>query len=208
MSEEQLKETILHLRLELDHEREERNYFQLERDKINTFWEITKKELPENCRHRSWKIGRQNSETRIVRWRSLRSAIRSRSRFTNKRCVQQLLIVRALIPTIVREQVKHLLYEHQNNVAQLKEAGRFRPFLRVLACTDEDASAGEMALKLQQEEHRQHEAESKRDKRSLKLELKELELAHEDAIRELKQVPTLVAVSYTHLRAHETLMNL
>ena len=65
-----------------------------------------------------------------------------------------------------------------------------------------------MALKLQQEEHRQHEAESKRDKRSLKLvckelemtlkmvlatatsalqELKELELAHEDAIRELKQ---------------------
>jgi len=95
--------------------------------------------------------------------------------------------VRALIPTIVREQVKHLLYEHQNNVAQLKEAGRFRPFLRVLACTDEDASAGEMALKLQQEEHRQHEAESKRDKRSLKLELKELELAHEDAIRELKQ---------------------
>jgi len=67
-----------------------------------------------------------------------------------------------------RPKVKHLLYEHQNNVAQLKEAG-------------------EMALKLQQEEHRQHEAESKRDKRSLKLELKELELAHEDAIRELKQ---------------------
>ena len=28
-----------------DHEREERNYFQLERDKINTFWEISKKEL-------------------------------------------------------------------------------------------------------------------------------------------------------------------
>jgi len=40
---------------------------------------------------------------------------------------------------------------------------------------------------LQHEEHRQHEAESKKDKRSLKLELKELELAHEDAIRELKQ---------------------
>ena len=31
------------------------------------------------------------------------------------------------------------------------------------------------------------ESESKKDKRSLKLELKELELAHEDAIRELKQ---------------------
>lgn len=43
MSEEQLKETISLLRSELEHEREERNYFQLERDKINTFWEITKK---------------------------------------------------------------------------------------------------------------------------------------------------------------------
>lgn len=43
LSEDQLKETIVHLRAELEHEREERNYFQLERDKINTFWEITKK---------------------------------------------------------------------------------------------------------------------------------------------------------------------
>ena len=33
------------MRGELDKEREERNYFQLERDKINTFWEISKKEL-------------------------------------------------------------------------------------------------------------------------------------------------------------------
>ena len=38
-----LKDTIAHLRSELDHEREERNYFQLERDKINTFWEISKR---------------------------------------------------------------------------------------------------------------------------------------------------------------------
>lgn len=29
---------------ELDKEREERNYFQLERDKINSFWEITKRQ--------------------------------------------------------------------------------------------------------------------------------------------------------------------
>merc|ERR1712054_301574 len=48
-------------------------------------------------------------------------------------------------------------------------------------------SEGETALKLQQDEHRQREAELKKDKRSLKLELKELELAHEDVIRELKQ---------------------
>ena len=40
---------------------------------------------------------------------------------------------------VYKQKVKHLLYEHQNNVAQLKEAS-------------------EMALKLQQEEHRGREA--------------------------------------------------
>ena len=48
-----------------------------------------------------------------------------------------------------------MLYEHQNNVSQLKEEQ-------------------ERALKLQLEEHRLRESESKKDKRSLKLELKEL----------------------------------
>jgi len=47
--------------------------------------------------------------------------------------------------------------------------------------------AGELALKLQLEEHRSREAKSKKDQRGLKLELKELELSNEDAIRELKQ---------------------
>merc|ERR1711871_1834698 len=117
------QENFDQLRRELDHERMERNYFQLERDKINTFWEITKKELEE----------RHQVEIKVY-----------------------------------KQKVKHLLYEHQNNVATLK-------------------SEGEAALKLQQDEHRQREAELKKDKRSLKLELKELELAHEDVIRELKQ---------------------
>lgn len=35
------------IREELDREREERNYFQLERDKIHTFWEITRRQLEE-----------------------------------------------------------------------------------------------------------------------------------------------------------------
>lgn len=37
----------MRLRDVLDREREERNYFQLERDKINTFWEVTKRQLEE-----------------------------------------------------------------------------------------------------------------------------------------------------------------
>jgi hypothetical protein len=44
-SPEEMKEGLALLRGELEHEREERNYFQLERDKVNTFWEISKKEL-------------------------------------------------------------------------------------------------------------------------------------------------------------------
>lgn len=43
----QLQEHITRLRKELDREREERNYFQLERDKIHTFWEITRRQLEE-----------------------------------------------------------------------------------------------------------------------------------------------------------------
>ena len=35
------------MKKELDTEREERNYFQLERDKINAFWEISKRQLDE-----------------------------------------------------------------------------------------------------------------------------------------------------------------
>lgn len=35
------------MREELDRERSERNYFQLERDKVNTFWEISKQQLEE-----------------------------------------------------------------------------------------------------------------------------------------------------------------
>lgn len=44
-SVEELTEAVTLLRGELEHEREERNYFQLERDKVSTFWEISKKEL-------------------------------------------------------------------------------------------------------------------------------------------------------------------
>ena len=46
-SARQVEEHIGRIREELDREREERNYFQLERDKIHTFWEITRRQLEE-----------------------------------------------------------------------------------------------------------------------------------------------------------------
>merc|ERR1712054_255214 len=140
MNEEALREKVVFISAELDHEREERNYFQLERDKVNTFWEITKKELEDR-----------------------KAELRNKDREMEELEERHLVEVK-----VYKQKVNHLLYEHQNNVAQLKEEQ-------------------ERALKLQLEEHRSREAESKKDKRSLKLELKELELAHEDAIRELKQ---------------------
>ena len=39
---------MVRLREEVDREREERNFFQLERDKVNTFWDITKRQLEES----------------------------------------------------------------------------------------------------------------------------------------------------------------
>jgi len=137
---EQLLDKVRGIEEDRDHEREERNYFQLERDKINTFWEISKKELED-------------------RKAELRNKDREMEELEERHQVEI---------KVYKQKVKHLLYEHQNNVSQLKEEQ-------------------ERALKLQLEEHRLRESESKKDKRSLKLELKELELAHEDAIRELKQ---------------------
>lgn len=43
----QLEDHIIRLREELDREREERSYFQLERDRIQAFWEISKRSLEE-----------------------------------------------------------------------------------------------------------------------------------------------------------------
>ena len=38
---------MVRLRDELDREREERNFFQLERDKVNGYWDISKRQLDE-----------------------------------------------------------------------------------------------------------------------------------------------------------------
>jgi len=61
------------------------------------------------------------------------------------------------------------LYEHQNNISELK-------------------AEGTVALKLAQDENRGNELELRKDKRSLKVELKEQQLAHEDVIKNMKKV--------------------
>lgn len=87
-----MEEHIVRLREELDREREERNYFQLERDKVNTFWEITKRQLEEK------KAEMRNKE-------------REMEEAEEKHQVEI---------KVYKQKVKHLLYEHQNNIAELK----------------------------------------------------------------------------------------
>ena len=70
---------------------------------------------------------------------------------------------------VYKQRVKHLLYEHQNEITVLK-------------------TESELSLKLEQDDHRVGEAELKSDRRSLKLDLKEMELSHEDYLKSLKQV--------------------
>ncbi|XP_077428301.1 dynein regulatory complex subunit 4-like isoform X4 [Vanacampus margaritifer] len=47
MSKEQLEEHVTRLRDELEREREERSFFQLERDQIRSLWEVSKRHLDE-----------------------------------------------------------------------------------------------------------------------------------------------------------------
>ncbi|XP_010877654.2 dynein regulatory complex subunit 4 [Esox lucius] len=139
MSKEQLEEHIVRLREELDREREERNYFQLERDKIHTFWEITKRQLEEK-----------------------KADLRNREREMEEAEERHQVEIK-----VYKQKVKHLLYEHQNSISELK-------------------AEGVVSNKLMQNEHNELEKELCKGMRTLKVDLKEQELANENLIKGLK----------------------
>lgn len=72
-------------------------------------------------------------------------------------------------PQVYKQKVKHLLYEHQNNLTELR-------------------TEGTVSMKLAQKDHRAQELELRRDMRSLKVELKEQELANEVVVKGLRMV--------------------
>ncbi|KAL1256487.1 hypothetical protein QQF64_012032, partial [Cirrhinus molitorella] len=138
MSKEQLEEHIVRLREELDREREERNYFQLERDKIHTFWEITKRQLEEKkCelrnRERELEEGEEHHQVEIK---------------------------------VYKQKVKHLLYEQQNMLSELK-------------------AESVVSTKLLQKEHADLENKLQKDMCCLKVDIKEQELSSENVIKNL-----------------------
>lgn len=139
MTKEQVEEHVARIREELDREREERNYFQLERDKIHTFWEITRRQLEEK-----------------------KAELRNKDREMEEAEERHQVEIK-----VYKQKVKHLLYEHQNNLAEVK-------------------TEGTVVMKLAQKEHRAQEGTLRKDMRVLKVELKEQELANEVVIKNLR----------------------
>ncbi|XP_034045349.1 dynein regulatory complex subunit 4-like isoform X2 [Thalassophryne amazonica] len=92
VSKEQMEEHIMHLQEELDREREERNYFQLERDQIHNFWEITERQLDET----QALLKNLNKEIEEAEGR------------------HQVEI------KVYKQKMKHLLCEHQNTMSELR----------------------------------------------------------------------------------------
>ncbi|XP_077610286.1 dynein regulatory complex subunit 4 isoform X2 [Crocuta crocuta] len=139
MSREQVEEHVGRVREELDREREERNYFQLERDKIHTFWEITRRQLEEK-----------------------KAELRNKDREMEEAEERHQVEIK-----VYKQKVKHLLYEHQNNLTEMK-------------------AEGTVAMKLAQQEHRTQEGALRKDMRTLKVQLKEQELAGEAVVKSLR----------------------
>lgn len=141
MTREKLEQFTLRVKEELDKERAERNYFQLERDKIRTFWEITRQQLDE-----------------------AKADLRNRERATEE--AEEALD--ALLET-EKQKIKHLKYEQQASAAALRAENL-------------------VALKAAKEEHAEQELELLNDKRSLRTEMRERNLAAQDELRRAKLI--------------------
>merc|ERR1712123_190648 len=138
MTPEQLVEHLGRIKEELDREREERNFFQLERDKIHTFWEITRRQLEER-----------------------RAELRNKDREMEEAEERHQVEIK-----VYKQKAKQLLYEHHNASAELHMNSN-------------------LALKQNAEELADHEKALRDDKTQLKVELRTVQLAHEDQIKEL-----------------------
>merc|ERR1711937_765744 len=138
MTQEQLVEHLGRIKEELDREREERNFFQLERDKIHTFWEITRRQLEER-----------------------KAELRNKDREMEEAEERHQVEIK-----VYKQKAKQLLYEHHNASAELRMNSN-------------------LALKKNAEELADHEKVLRDEKTNLKVELRTLQLSHQDQVKEL-----------------------
>jgi hypothetical protein len=139
MTREQLESFTLKIRNELEREREERNFFQLERDKLRQFWEITRNKYEES-----------------------QAIIRKKERE-----VEMAQEMADLDTKNVMQQMKHLQYENQTKIGELRAEMMTQ-------------------LKLAQEDHALQEKELFQDKRELKKKLREKDEEMELEVQQLK----------------------
>lgn len=139
MTLEEAQDKLRDFKKELETEREERNYFQLERDKINAFWDISKRQLDET-----------------------RADLRNKDREIEASEERHAVEIK-----VYKQKVKHLLYEHQNQISELK-------------------GDGAVSKRMAEKQHALKEDSLSMDKRALKVELKEIELSHEAVIKNLQ----------------------
>lgn len=92
MTRDQLEAFALRLKEETDREREERNYFQIERDKLRTYWELTKDQLDE-ARAQVRNMAREIEEIREKNSEEIK---------------------------LFKQRIKHLSYEQQNTIAEIR----------------------------------------------------------------------------------------
>ncbi|KAE8297098.1 hypothetical protein D5F01_LYC03712 [Larimichthys crocea] len=92
MPKEQLEEHIMRYREDVDREREERNYFQLERDQVHTFWGITDRQLEEK-KSREKNLDKDTEDDEQHHQVEIK---------------------------VYKQKMKHLLCEHQNTISELK----------------------------------------------------------------------------------------
>ncbi len=116
------------------------NEFQQQREKLNYFWIVEKKKLEDK------RVELRNKEREL----------------------QDLEEKHQVEIKIYKQRLKHLLFEHQNEITFKK-------------------TEAEQALKMAQDDDREVEHDIKEDRRTLNVALKEIEFTHEEYIRSLKR---------------------
>ncbi|KAK6635545.1 hypothetical protein RUM44_000797 [Polyplax serrata] len=139
MTREQLEQHANRLRSEIEREREERHFFQLERDKLRTFWEITRQQLQEN-----------------------QAELRNKDRELEEKEEHHQEQIK-----VFKQKLKHLLYEHQLNIADLR-------------------AENVVSLKMAQDDFNEQEFALLADKLDLKERILEQVKKHEEVLRTLK----------------------
>lgn len=128
----------MRLREELDREREERNYFQLERDKIHSFWKITERQLEEvKAEQKNFDQDIEEDEGRHqveIKVKLLLKCFAARHANTENfygrnlpsyagHCLLNRFVNAHFIHfphQVYKQKMKHLLCEHQNTISELR----------------------------------------------------------------------------------------